>query len=281
MPTKTPSPVPSLHQVVSADGTEISYERHGDGPVVILVAQALSDLRDNRRLAALLAASHTVVNYDRRGRGDSGDVGSWRIAREIADIEALIDAHGGRAALFGASSGAILAVDAAAALPEKVAGVVAFEPPVIVDDRRAPVPRDLADHLQQLVDEGRGSDAVREFHRVALGASSFMIHAMRLMIGPWRTMVAMAQTAVYDTRLCAGLQDGTPLTGDRWSGLRAPSLVLLGSKSAPFMDSGTRELSTLIGARHATIEGAHHATPMMKPVALMPSIVPFLGEVLP
>lgn len=281
MPKKDNPPDPSLHQVTSADGTQISYERHGDGPVVVLVAQALSDLRDNRRLAALLAAGHTVVNYDRRGRGNSGDAGSWFIAREIADIEALIDAHGGRAALFGASSGAILALYAAAALPEKVAGLIAFEPPVIVDDRRAPVPRDLADRLQQLVDEGRGSDAVREFHRVALGASSIMIGAMRLMMGPWRTMVAMAQTAVYDTRLCAELQDGMPLTGDRWSGLRAPSLVLVGSKSEPFMDSGTRELSTLIGARHATIEDAHHATPMMKPAALTPSIVSFLGEVLP
>lgn len=280
MPKKSSSD-PSLHQARSADGAEISYERHGAGPVVILVAQALSDLRDNRRLAALLAASHTVVNYDRRGRGNSGDAGAWRIAREIADIEALIDAHGGRAVLFGSSSGAILALDAAAALPEKVAGVIAFEPPVIVDDRRAPVPRDLADRLQQLVDEGRGSDAVREFNRAALGASSFMIQAMRVMVGPWRTMVAMAQTTVYDTSLCAGLQDGMPLPADRWSGLRAPSLVLVGSKSEPFMQSGTRELSTLVGARHVTIEGAHHATPMMKPAALIPAVESFLSAALP
>jgi len=279
MPKKSSSD-PSLHKVMSADGTEIAYERHGNGPVVVLVAQALSDLRDNRRLAALLADGYTVVNYDRRGRGNSSDAGAWHVAREVEDIEALIDVHGGRAALFGASSGAILAVDAAAALPEKVAGIIAFEPPVIVDDRRAPVPRDLADRLQQLVDEGRGSDAIREFNRVALGASPFMIGAMRLMVGPWRTMVAMAQTAVYDTRLCAGLQDGAPLTADRWSGLRAPSLVLVGSKSEPFMHSGTRELSSLIGAHHETIEGAHHATPMMKPAALIPSVVSFLSAAL-
>jgi len=106
-----------------------------------------------------------------------------------------------------------------------------------------------------------------------------MIGAMRLMIGPWRSMVAMARTTVYDTRLCAGLQDGEPLTGERWSRLRAPSLVLVGSKSEPFVQSGTRELSSLIGARSESIEGAHHATPMMKPAALIPSIVSFLGEV--
>ena len=278
MPKNKSSSRPSLRRVTSADGTEISYERSGEGAVVVLVAQALSDLRDNRRLAALLADTHTVVNYDRRGRGDSGDAGAGNVAREIEDIEALIDAHGGAAVLFGASSGAILALDAAAALPDKVVGLIAFEPPVIVDDRREPVPRDLADRLEQLVREGRGSDAVREFHRVALGASPFMIRAMRLMVGPWRTMVAMAPTTIYDTRLCAGLQDGAPLTGDRWEGLRAPALVLVGSRSAPFMQSGTRELSSQVRARYESIEGAHHATPMMKPAALVPSIVSFLGE---
>ncbi|WP_315073386.1 alpha/beta hydrolase [uncultured Microbacterium sp.] len=278
MPKKSSSDR-SLHQAISADGTEISYERHGEGRVLILVAQALSDLRDNRRLAGLLADGHTVVNHDRRGRGGSGDAEAWSVAREIEDIEALVDAHGGRASLLGASSGAVLALDAAAALPDKVEAVIAFEPPVIVDDRRAPVPRDLADRLGKLVDEGRGSDAVREFTRVALGASPLMIGAMRLMIGPWRNMVAMARTTVYDTRLCAGLQDGTSLTGERWSGLLAPSLVLVGSKSEPFVQSGTRELSSLIGARSESIEGAHHATPMMKPAALIPSIVSFLGEV--
>lgn len=281
MPNNNASPDPSLHKVTSADGTEISFERSGQGQIVILVAQALSDLRDNRRLGALLAASHTVVNYDRRGRGNSGDAGAWSVAREIEDIEALIDAHGGRAVLFGASSGAVLALDAAAALPEKVVGLIAYEPPVIVDGRRPPVPRDLADRLQELVRAGRASDAVREFNRVALGASPFMIGAMRLMVGPWRTMVEMAQTTVYDTRLCVGLQDGTPLATDRWKGLLAPSLVLVGSKSEPFMQSGTRELSSLTGASHATVDGAHHATPMMKPSALIPSVLPFLSAARP
>lgn len=267
-----------VHSVTSADGTTISFERNGDGPVVVLVAQALSDLRDNRRLSALLAASHTVVNYDRRGRGNSGDTGDWAVAREIEDIEALIDAHGGEAALFGASSGAILALDAAAALPEKVSGLVAYEPPAIVDHRRAPVPRGLAERLEELVRDGRTSEAVREFHRAALGASPVMIWAMRAMIGPWRDMVAMAPTMVYDTRLCIGLQDGEPLSTDRWKALRAPSLVLVGSKGAPFVQSGTRALASLAGARHETIPGGHHATPMTKPSSLIPALESFLRD---
>jgi hypothetical protein len=157
--------------VVSADGTSIAFERSGTGPVLVLVAQALSDRRDNRRLASLLSKSFTVVNYDRRGRGASTDAGQWHLRSEVEDLEALIDAHGGRAALFGASSGAVLALDAAAGLPSKVTGVVAYEAPVIVDDRRPPVPRDLADRLEALVAEGRNSQAVTEFMKTALGAS--------------------------------------------------------------------------------------------------------------
>ncbi|WP_308798949.1 alpha/beta fold hydrolase [Agromyces silvae] len=264
--------------VVSADGTTIAYERSGRGPVVVLVAQALSDRKDLRKLAELLAASHTVVNYDRRGRGDSTDAGEWAIAREVDDIEALIDAHGGSAALFGASSGAVLALDAAAALPSKVARVAAFEAPVIVDDSRPPVPGGLADRLAALVDEGRGSRAVTEFNRVALGAPAFMVASMRLMVPVWRAMVGMAATTVYDVRLCAGLQDGRALPADRWTRLEVPALVLVGGKGEAFMQTGSAALAELLDARREVIPGAHHGTPMMRPAVLMPELARFFGD---
>ncbi|MEV1131218.1 alpha/beta hydrolase [Agromyces sp. NPDC049794] len=261
---------------VSADGTSIAFERSGAGPVLVLVAQALSDRRDNRRLAALLSKSFTVVNYDRRGRGASTDAGEWRPRSEVDDLEALIDAHGGTAVLFGASSGAVLALDAAAGLPSKVTGVVAYEAPVIVDDRRPPVPRDLADRLEHLVVEGRSSRAVTEFMKSALGASGFMVGAMKLVVPVWRSMVAMAATTVYDVRRCAGLQDGEPLTTTRWEAISAPVLVVVGGKGDPFMQSGSAALALLLGAEHHVIPGAHHATPMMKPAALVPTIERFL-----
>ncbi|MGY3056609.1 pimeloyl-ACP methyl ester carboxylesterase [Streptomyces sp. TE3672] len=60
-------------RVVSADGTEIAFEQSGIGPAVVLVASALADRSDTTKLAALLAQHFTVINYDRRGRGASGD----------------------------------------------------------------------------------------------------------------------------------------------------------------------------------------------------------------
>ncbi|WP_020014590.1 alpha/beta fold hydrolase [Promicromonospora sukumoe] len=264
--------------VTSADGTTIAYERAGSGPVVVLVAQALADRKDNRGLARLLAASCTVVNYDRRGRGASTDAGDWSPQREIDDLDALISAHGGSAALVGASSGAVLALDAAAALPGAVTRVAAYEAPVIVDDRRPPVPRDLGDRLAELVRAGRAARAVSEFNRVALGAPAVMVAAMRLMLPAWRAMVAMAPTTVYDARLCVGLQDGTPLDAARWGTTSVPVLVMVGGKGEPFMRSGSEALAGALGARHAVVPGAHHGTPMMKPAALLPELEPFLQE---
>ncbi|MFF2371259.1 alpha/beta fold hydrolase [Agromyces sp. NPDC058110] len=265
--------------VVSADGTTIAFERSGSGPVLVLIAQALSDRRDHRKLAALLSSSFTVVNYDRRGRGASSGAGEWHPLAEVEDVEALIDAHGGAALLFGSSSGAVLALDAAAELPSKVGGVIAYEAPVIVDDLRAPVPRDLPDRLAQLVADGRPSQAVTLFMKAALGASGFMVGTMRLMVPVWRSMVAMAATTVFDVRLCAGLQDGVPLTTERWAAIEAPVRVLVGGKGDPFMQSGSAALASLLGAEREVIPGAHHATPMMKPSVLVPFVREFLGSV--
>lgn len=99
--------------VTSADGTTIAYEQAGSGPPIILVASALSDRSDAARLAKLLAARFSVLNYDRRGRGASGDVQPYAVEREVEDLAALIEAAGGAASLFGSSSGAVLAMETA------------------------------------------------------------------------------------------------------------------------------------------------------------------------
>ena len=150
---------------------------------------------------------------------------------------------------------------------------------MIVDDQRPPVPRELADRIAGLVDEGRRSQAVTEFMRTALGASSFMVGTIKLMVPIWRSMVAMAPTTVYDLRLCAGLQDGRPLTTPRWHGLAAPVLILVGGKGDAFMRTGGAALAAHLGAEYAVVEGAHHATPMMKPAMLVPTLRAVLRDV--
>src|SRR6266852_1761485 len=108
--------------VTSKEGTRIAYDKIGHGPAVILVAGALCSRSfwSGPELAKLLAPRFTVYNYDRRGRGDSGDTRPYAVAREVEDIEALIDEAGGAACLYGHSSGAALALEAAIRLRKRL-----------------------------------------------------------------------------------------------------------------------------------------------------------------
>ena len=131
-----------MEKVISRDGTPIVYEKSGEGPAVILVTGALGLGTDPmfRDLAELLAPHFTVYNYDRRGRGESGDTLPYTVEREVEDIEAIIDEAGGSASLYGLSSGATLALEAANILPGKVKKLAMYESPFIVDDSRPPIP---------------------------------------------------------------------------------------------------------------------------------------------
>jgi pimeloyl-ACP methyl ester carboxylesterase len=103
-----------MASVASVDGTTIDYDIAGSGPVIVFAA-GVFNLRDTLApLAAELNADHTVLTYDRRGRGESGDTAPYSIEREVEDLQALIELAGGSASVFGFSSGAILALKAVA-----------------------------------------------------------------------------------------------------------------------------------------------------------------------
>jgi pimeloyl-ACP methyl ester carboxylesterase len=103
-----------MNKVTSSDGKKIAFDRSGDGQPAIVVGGQLCDRALTRPTAEELAKHFTVFNYDRRGRGDSGDTAPYTIEREIEDLGALIAEAGGRASVYGHSSGAGLALHAAA-----------------------------------------------------------------------------------------------------------------------------------------------------------------------
>src|SRR5260221_7588513 len=160
-----------MQTVTSQDGTTIAFEKVGSGPGVILVNGATAYRAFNPsmvQLAELLGQHFTVYNYDRRGRGDSGDTQPFAREREIEDLQALVEDAGGKAMVFGISSGGVVSLDAAAVTPgiPKVGG---YEPSLIVDDNRQPVPADYTEHLTTLAAEGRRDEAVEYFLTQAVG----------------------------------------------------------------------------------------------------------------
>src|SRR5919108_250731 len=105
-----------MKSVTSKDGTTIAFDQSGKGPAVILIDGALQYRAFDQGmapLADLLSQNFTVIHYDRRGRGDSSDTQPYALQREVEDIESLIDEVGGSASLYGISSGAALAMEAA------------------------------------------------------------------------------------------------------------------------------------------------------------------------
>ena len=262
--------------VTSKDGTSIAFEQIGTGPVVILVEPALSDRSGSAKLAKHLAGKFTVISYDRRGRGKSTDTQPYAIEREVEDIEALIDATGGSAFLFGSSSGSVLALEAASKLGGKVKQLFMYEPPFIIDDSRPPMPDDFIDEVSALVSANRRNDAVRLFFTKAMGIPSFAVTLMRILMPGWSKMAGVAHTIPYDLTLLAGTQTGNALPSSRWAGTIAPTLVMVGSKSEAFFHSGARSLADLLpDAQYRSLEGRDHSAVVMASKAIADEVEQF------
>ncbi|MEU8776628.1 alpha/beta hydrolase [Streptomyces sp. NPDC048606] len=230
-----------MNKVFSADGTAIAYEQQGSGPAVVLVGGAFMTRGDSAGLAALLAEHFTVITYDRRGRGDSGDNAPYDVRREIEDLDALIARAGGEAMAFGMSSGAVLALRAVAG-GSAVSRLAVYEPPFITDDSRPPLPADYVAHLTALVEQREFGDAVAYFMTAAVGMPAEAVAGMRQ--APfWAGMEATARTLPYDGRIMGDTMSGQPLPVDLWQSVTVPVLVGSGDAGAPHMLTGARELA--------------------------------------
>ncbi len=261
--------------VISGDGTRIGYEIRGGGPPLILVDGALCyrQMGPMPGLAKHLTKHFTLVLYDRRGRGESGNAVPWSIDREVEDIAALITAVGGSASLFGVSSGAVLALDAAArglSIPK----LAVYEPPFIVDQSRDPVTDDFIPGLHRLLAEGNRGEVVRRFMKM-VGVPGIFIALMRL-FPSWPKLAAVAHTVPYDLTVMQGTQAGRPLPRDRWASVRSPCLVIDGGKSPQWMRNGAKALHDLLPqSAYQTLPGQTH---MVKSEVLAPALIEFFTQ---
>jgi pimeloyl-ACP methyl ester carboxylesterase len=261
-----------MSEVRSEDGTVIAFDRTGEGPPVILVSGALSDRSTMPPITALLAPHLTVFAYDRRGRGDSGDTLPYAVEREVEDLDALFEEAGGSAFVFGHSSGAALALEAARQkLP--IAKLALYEPPFIVDDSRPPVPEDYADDLKELLAEHRRGDALTYFLTVGVGMP---LEAVESMHGSpmWAGMEAIAHTLTYDGAIMGDRMSGKPLPAE-WGSMEVPTLVMDGGASDAWARNSVGALVDLLpNAQRRTLEGQTHGA---DPAVLAPVLLAFFA----
>lgn len=255
-------------KTVSPDGTAVAYERIGAGSPVVLVGGAMTTGDGLMPLAAQLAHRFGAVPYDRRGRGASGDTAPFAVAREVEDIAALIDAVGGSAALYGHSSGAALALHAAASgLP--VTEVALYEPPFALDASGAEERAEYTERLKELLAEDRRGDAVELFMALT-GAPPEMIEGARR--SPmWPGMEAIAPTLVYDD---AALGDGL-VPVERLASLSVPVLTIAGGASPEWMRQAARNAAD--AARDGTYRVLDGQTHMVDPAVLAPLLTEFFS----
>ena len=260
--------------VTSRDGTRIAYDHVGDGPPLVLVGGALSERRFSKlvQLAELLAGHFTVVNYDRRGRGDSGDTPPYALEREYEDLQAVVDVVGGTASAWGWSSGAVLAARAAGA-GVTLDRLALYEPPFLVDDSRQPPPADFEAQLARLLAEDRRGDAVKLFFVKGMGMPSVIPNVMRL-LPFWRRLKALAHTIPNDWAMLGHDHQGKPLVAAEWAAVTQPTVVLAGAKSPAQLRNAARALAEVLpNATHIELPGQSH-NPSMK--ALAPVVIEHL-----
>jgi len=263
-----------MKTVRSKDGTSIAFDQTGQGPPLILVDGALCYRASGPMgpLAKLLAPRFTVFTYDRRGRGDSGDTAPYAVEREVEDIEAVLNAAGGSAFVYGISSGAALALEAAARL-KGIRKLALYEAPFIVDNSRPPQPADLRSRMSALIAAGRRGDAVKLFMKT-VGVPGFFIAIMPLM-PVWSKLTAVAHTIPYDFAILDDHWYGQPLSAVRWASATMPALVAAGGKSPAWMQNAMRSLAGVLpNARHCTLGRQNH---MVKPQVLAPVLENFFA----
>src|SRR5690554_5142208 len=260
----------SMEKVISKDGTRIAFDKWGKGPALILVGGSFEHRAmdsETSQLAAqpILSEHFTVFHYDRRGRGDSTDTQPYAVAREMEDIEALIDEAGSSAFVSGISSGTILAMEAAIQLGDKVKKLAIYEPPY--NFREGATGNELKKFRKQFKEalaEGRRGDAVGHFLEM-LGLPPEELDGMR-QLPMWPMWEAIAPTFGYDAALMG--EDGSVPT-QHAAGIAVPTLIMNGSASFPSMHSTAVSLAAAIPrAQHRILDGQPHevAAEVLAPV---------------
>ena len=264
-----------MKTVTSKDGTTIAFDQWGVGPMIILVDGALQYRAFDQgmvQLAELLAPHFTVIHYDRRGRGDSTDTQPYALEREIEDIEAIIDDAGDSAFLYGISSGAALAMEAAIALPNKVWKLAMYEAPYNDDPAGQRAWREYTKQLAELLAEGRDGDAVGLF-MMLVGATADQVDEIR-QTPMWPLWEAIGHTLAYDHIAALGEEAAVPT--DRAARVTVPTLVMNGSESFPFMHTTAVALANAMpNGQHRTLEGQTHE---VAAEAIAPVLVEFFSN---
>ena len=255
-----------MNTVTSKDGTTIAFDRMGEGPPVILVCGGSVDRTADARIAEELASDFTVFNYDRRGRGDSGDTLPYAIEREVEDIGAVVEEAGGAANLWGSSSGAVLRSW------RRGAG---FRSRSSRSGSPRSSPRGTPVHptIRWRSTSGwwpRAGEAAEYFMTKVVGMPAEF--AAQARTEPWwPSQEALAHTLAYDARIMGDYTVPTELAGS----VKVPTIVIAGGADFPWMrETATTLADPLPDGQTRFLDGQGHN---VDPTVLAPVLKQFFA----
>jgi pimeloyl-ACP methyl ester carboxylesterase len=215
----------------------------------------------------LAAEGFTAVDYDRRGRGRSGDTPPWSLDREVEDLAALIEAIGGPAALYTSSSGAAIAL-AAVTSGIAVSALALYEPPYFAGSDG----REHIATLQRMLDAGQYNEATRYNLTAIIGLLGEAVDQMAE--APWWPgLVAVAPTLVYDHQASHDIETD-PDWRARWARVAVPTIVYSGDQTFPGLpEAADAVAAALPNAQRRVLAGQDYGP---APEAVVPELISFL-----
>jgi len=147
--------------VRSKDGVEISVQKAGSGPPLLLIhGSLLNGTISWGAVLPLLAEHFTVYALDRRGRAPSGDAKEYSLAIEADDIASVVNSIGPPVVLLAHSYGALASLEGLNRL-KNVSHLILYEPPVTLQSAET----DVVANMERALEAGDREQLVRTFLR--------------------------------------------------------------------------------------------------------------------
>lgn len=239
---------------ISADGTEVRALDSGQGPTILVVHPGMDDGSSWQKVTAVLAREFRVLTVLRRQyRLDITKSAPASIADEVADIKALVESVGKPVLVVGHSSGAVVALEALAALPTSFIGGVLYEPPLRID---GPVGGAALLSAQAAIAAGKPGKAMQIFTRDMVGLPEWQAGLVRMFVGASPRMRRLAPRQMDDNTALEQLG----LRLDLYEQIQAPVLLVGGDKSPAHLRRRLDVLArTLPRAERHVLRGQGHS----------------------
>ncbi|MBV9332139.1 MAG: alpha/beta fold hydrolase [Alphaproteobacteria bacterium] len=249
---------------LTRDGVKLYYETHGEGPVILLSHGYSATSQMWKGQVAALSARHRLVIWDMRGHGRSDypeDPALYSEEATVADMAALLDEVGAKTAIVGGLSlGGYMSLAFNLAHPDRVAALLIIDtgPGYRRDEPREGWNRNAIRTAERFEREGLGqlSGASAERATAAHRDASGLAKAARGML------------TQRDARVI-----------DSLSGIKVPSLVVVGANDTPFLAAADYMAAKIPGAAKVVIAGAGHASNIDQPAAFNRALGEFLATI--